>query len=270
MHYLITASFVLSVLSFVRGQGGSFNLGARNSALAEASITLDDAHSLFNNVGGIARLENHSFIATYQNRYNIPEFQVVGTGIIYTSSIGNAGIGFYKFGDDLFHQQRIHLALGNQFDRVSLGVGLGINQYHVSTVGTQHVLVLQFGGIAEITPQLLFGAHVFNLNQAKIVEETDEQVPTVMKTGISYRPTKEVIINIEVEKDLDYDEVIRAGVEYQVVKKVFIRTGVSTNPSVNAFGVGFNPKNLAFDYAYRNDVNLGAIHELSFTYSISK
>ncbi|MEM7297940.1 MAG: hypothetical protein AAF391_06705, partial [Bacteroidota bacterium] len=94
--------------------------------------------------------------------------------------------------------------------------------------------------------------------------------PPVMKGGFSYRPTEELMLNVEVEKDLDFDEVFKAGLEYQIIKKVFIRTGISTEPFLSAFGVGFHPKNLKFDYAFSNDSRLGNVHELSVSYSLKK
>ncbi len=248
-------------------QDGKFNFGARNSGLGGASITLDDQYSLFNNVGGLGRLENHYIFGGYQNRFGITELQIVGAGAIYHTEIGNAGFGFYRFGDNLYSQQRLHLAIGNKFQIVSLGLAADVIQYNVSSVGTKRAIAIEFGGIAEITSQLFFGAHIFNLNQVDLVKETGEKIPTVMKAGVSYRPSKELLINIEVEKDLDFDEIIKAGIEYQVIENVFVRTGFSTQPFLSAYGAGFHPNKLHLDYSYSIDSNLGAIHEVSLAFS---
>lgn len=264
-----------SILSFTLtlaclAQDGKYNFGARSSGMAGASLTVGDEYSLFNNIGGLGLMENHAAFAGYQNRYGITEFQVIGGGAVYSHDIGNAGIGYYKFGDDLYSEQRVHLAIGSSLQLVSLGLGVDLIQYHIATVGTQNVLAIQFGGIAEITPQLVFGAHIHNINQAQLVAETDERVPTVMKGGFSYRPSDELMINLEVEKDLDFDEVFKAGLEYQIVENVYIRTGISTEPFFGAFGVGFHPKNLKFDYSFADDSRLGNVHELSLAYVIVK
>ncbi|MEO9869676.1 PorV/PorQ family protein [Ekhidna sp.] len=261
---------VFFVSFFIQAQDGSFNLGGRSAGMAGASLTLQDEFSLFNNIGGIGGIDAHTAFAAYQNRYGVSEFQVIGAGALYHSEIGNAGVGFYKFGDDIFSQQRIHLAIGNKIQMVSLGLGLDLLQYNISTIGTNQALAIQFGGIAEITPKMSFGAHIFNLNQAEISSETGEKIPTIMKGGFSYRPSSELMLNIEVEKDLDFDEIIKAGLEYQIIENVFVRTGISTNPSLGAFGVGFHPKNFKLDYAFSNDSNLGNIHEVSLAYSFKK
>ena len=258
------SSFALSA------QISSFNIGARSSGMAGSSLTFGDEYSLFNNVGGLGRVKNHAAFAAYQNRYGISEFQVVGAGALYHSELGNGGIGFYKFGDDIYSEQRLHLAFGNKIQMVSLGLGMDLLQYDISTIGATRALAIQFGGIAEITPQLKFGAHIYNLNQAKISGESGERIPTIMKAGISYQPSDELIITTEVEKDLDFDEVFKVGMEYQVVERVYFRTGISTQPFLGAFGLGFHPKNLKFDYSFSNESRLGSIHEISVSYSFLK
>ena len=215
-------------------------------------------------------MEQHAVFVGYQNRYTISEFQVIGGGGVFHHQLANAGIGYYRFGDDLFSQQKLHLAVGNSIQMVSLGLGIDWIQYSIASIGTQHVLAIQFGGMAEITPQLMVAAHIFNMNQATVVEETGESLPTIMKSGISYRPNEELMINMEVEKDLGFNEVFKVGIEYEVVQQVFIRTGIRSEPLIGAFGLGFHPKNFQFDYALSSDSQLGNIHEFSLAYSTKK
>ncbi|MEO1255943.1 MAG: hypothetical protein AAFY41_13825, partial [Bacteroidota bacterium] len=263
---IITFTFTFTLSA----QIGSFNLGGRSAGMAGSSLTLDDEFSLFNNIGGLGRVENHAAFASYQNKYGLSEFQVVGAGAVYTSGIGNAGVGFYKFGDDIYSEQRLHVAIGNKIQMVSLGLGVDFLQYNISTIGTAQALVIQFGGIAEITPHFRFGAHIFNLNQAETNSETDNQIPSIMKAGISWLPSEELIITTEIKKDLDFDEVFKVGIEYQVIQNVFVRTGISTQPFLGAFGVGFHPKSFKIDYAFSNESRLGNIHEVSLAYSFVK
>lgn len=262
------ASFLI-ILAFGTSyaQDGKFNLGARSAGLGGASLTIRDEYGLFNNIAGISGISNPTAFAGFQDRYGVSEFQVIGGGALYPFSFGTTGIGFYKFGDENFSQQKIHLAVGNKIQMVSLGLGIDLVQYDIATIGTQQVIAIQFGGIAEITPQLLFGAHIFNLNQAELDNETGDRVPTIMKGGLSYLPTDELMLNLEVEKDLDFDEVVKFGIEYEVIDRVFLRTGISTDPFINAFGVGFHPKSFKFDYAFSRDANLGNIHELSISFT---
>ncbi len=245
-------------------------MGARNAALGGATTTTGDQWSLFNNVGALGLVDGSYAFSSYQNRFNIAEFQTVGAGFVHDFGGLVGGAGFYKFGDEFFSEQRVNVAFGHKLDRVSLGVSVDYLQYNIATVGTKGAVIIEFGGVAEITEQILFGAHVFNINQARLVKETDERLPTVMKAGLSFLASADLVISIETEKDLDYDEVFRVGVEYQIVENLFIRTGLSTEPFNGAFGVGFQPKRFQIDYAFSNDSNLGSVHEVSVSYSLLK
>lgn len=270
MRSFIVILGVLLLVFQAKAQNGKYPMGARQSAMGGASVVLKDQWGIYNNPGVLSLVEGSHVFATYQNRFNIAAFQVMGAG--YVQSVGSfkAGAGFYRSGDDLFSEQRFNLAVSHQLDRVSLGVSVDYLQYDISTVGTKGVMVMEFGGLAEITDQIHFAAHIFNLNQAELVSEGNEKIPTVMKAGLSFRPTTDLILSVETEKDLDFDEVFKVGVEYQVVENVFLRTGLNTEPFNGAFGVGFYPSSFQFDYAFTNDTNLGAIHEVSVSYALSK
>lgn len=265
--------FVLFYFSFIISsycQDGSYNFGARNSGIGNASVTISDPYSIFNNIGALGRLDNHYVFAGYQSRYNISDFQIIGAGGIYHHpKYGNAGIGFYRSGGEDFSKQRINLAIGHTIQLVSLGLGVDLIQYRTSTLGSKQTVAIQFGGVAEIIPQLRFGAHIFNISQSKLSNLKDDLIPTTMKAGISYLPIEELMVNVEVEKEINQKEIIRAGVEFQIIERVFIRTGIITRPFSGAFGIGFYPKNFKIDYAFSNQSTLGNVHELSVAYRLN-
>ena len=78
---LLIASFTVLVAS-VSARNGRFDLGARANGMANASVTLGDSWSLFNNIGGLARVENTTAVFTYQNKYGIPEFNTFGGAFV--------------------------------------------------------------------------------------------------------------------------------------------------------------------------------------------
>ena len=250
----------------VFGQNGKYELGARSTGMGGASLMLNDQWSIFNSIGAFARSEGNVAFTSLRNQFDLPEFQVLGAGYSHRLEKVTVGFGFYRFGDRLFSEQRINLAIGHMLDRVSLGINIDYLQYNISTVGTKGTLLFEFGGVAEITDQIQFGAQIFNVNQAKILSKEGERVPTTMKAGISFRPSAELMFNLETEKELGFDEVFRLGLEYQIAKKTYIRTGFSTAPFKGAFGVGFYPRHFQFDYSFSSHTNLGSIHEISVSY----
>lgn len=245
-------------------------MGARNASLGGASVTLTDQWSLFNNVAGLGQLDADYAFGSYQNRFNLVELQTIGGGYVRRLNATGVGVGFYRFGDELFSEQRLHLGIGHQLDQVSLGLSAGYLQYNVSSVGTVGAFVLEFGGIASLTEELSFGAHIFNVNQGSLNSQEGDKVPTVMKAGVSYQPIDALVLILETEKEIDFDEVIRVGLEYMIIDGLFLRTGISTAPFNGNFGFGFHPRNFQIDYSFSNDTFLGAIHEVSFSYQIPK
>ena len=243
--------------------------GARNTALVGASIN-DDLYSIFNAIGALGRVESHRVFFGYQNRFGLREFQVIGAGGTLHHDLGNVGLSFSRFGDEVFNMQRMSFAIGNTIEIVSLGLGIDWIQSRVSSIGSIGTLAIQFGGTAKVSDQLTFGAKVFNLNQASLIKEAGENLPTVFSTGFSFTSTNELTINLEIEKELHFDEVFRVGIEYSIIGPVKIRTGISSNPFVSAFGIGVQPKKYKLDYAFTNHSDLGNIHELSIAHSFAR
>lgn len=250
--------------------GDPFPVGGRALGLANAAVTLTDGWSLFNNPGGIAGVDRKHILFAYDNRYGMPGMQSLAAGFIYPSDYGNFGVSIHRSGDDLYSEHVAGLAYAHKISRVQLGIKVNYVQVQVADVGARRTLALEFGGIAEITPQLFFGAHIYNFNQAKLADYQDERIATVMKAGISYKPFSKLLLAIETEKDVDFPAIVKAGIEYEIVKNLHVRTGISSKPFVNYFGIGFSPKRLQFDYAVRTHPVLGLSHHLSLGFRFEK
>ncbi len=265
-HALIILALLM--LSESHAQDGDFGLGARNSALAGASSTLQDPWAIYNNIAGLGAITSSAGMISYQNRFGISAFQVVGGAYVQKTNLLNAGVSFYRFGDDLFNQQQMKIAIANQIDRVSLGLAASMVQVQIESLGSTNAIVLEFGGIATITDQLRFSGHAYNLNQAQLNEE--ETLPTIIKAGLAYQPIAKVLLVGEVQKDLDFDEIVKLGLEYEIIEHVWLRTGISTNPFKAAFGVGAFWRSVGIDYSFNDQTDLGSIHEFSMSYELSR
>ena len=242
-------------------------LGARAAALSNASVGISDAWSLHNNVSGIARLEKPELGAFAENRFGMKAFSTVAlVGAMKIGQTGGIGAELYRFGDKLYNEQRLAIGYAHQLGQVSLGLKADLLQVHVEEFGSKRVVAFSFGGQSELVPNLIVGAHIYNFNQARLAEFEDERVPTVMKAGISYRPGKKVMLNVETEKDLELDADFKAGLEYQVIEKLALRTGFSTLKQAASFGVGFAAQRFQIDYALTSQSRLGFSNHVSVGY----
>lgn len=245
-------------------------MGARSAALASASVTIEDEWSTFNNIGALSYVESISAFGTYKNLYGLPELSSIAFGITLPVLGGTAALGAFRFGGDLLNEQRASLGFSNRFGIVSLGANAGYYQMNIEGGGTSTAFLFDFGGHAQLGNKICFGAHISNINQAKLSEVTNEYIPTYMKTGLSYRPNEQLMINAEVEKALETDLRFKMGLEYEIIETVFIRTGLITAPFKSNFGLGFDPGRVSVDYAFGNHPDLGDIHQFSFSYRIKK
>lgn len=259
-----------TIISQAFASGDPWPVGGRASGMANTSVTLTDSWSLFNNPGGLAGIKQTHLMFCYDNRFGIGGLQSMAAGAAMPLKHGSMGLSVQKLGDALYSEQMAGIAFSHKISHVQLGIKANYVQIHVSDLGTKGALLMEFGGVATITPVLFFGAHVYNFNQAKLASYQDERIPTVMKTGLSYRPTSQLMLNLEAQKDIDFPAMVKAGVEYQIVKHVYLRTGISTRPGISHFGMGLHKKKFLLDYALRTHTTLGLSHHLSVTVSFDK
>jgi hypothetical protein len=186
-------------------------MGGRSWGLANASLTLADGWSVYNNVGGLARLRESALMTACDVRYGMVGFTTVALAGTLPLAFGTCGASVDRFGDGLYNEQRLGIAYGHQVDRVSLGLKASYVQTAVADLGARGRFVFEFGGIAELTPQLWLGASVYNFTQAKLAAYGDERIPTVLRAGLSWRPLSQLTLNAETEKDVDYPARFRAA-----------------------------------------------------------
>ncbi len=268
LKYLLALTCLLLFYSSVFGQNGQAQIGARAAGMGYAYATESDAWSLFNNPAGLGYLTELSVIFSLENKYGIEGFNSIGAGIVSDVGIGTIGAAAFRFGDDLYNEQIVSLAYSNKFGIASLGFKVNLLQYNIEGFGSNSVASIDFGGIATITDALIFGAYIRNINQVKVAELADERAPTLLNAGLSYRPMEKLHLNLEAEKDLDYDATLRVGMEYMILQKLAARAGVNTEPFTNYAGLGFKTRRLQVDYAVTKDRNLGYSHQAAVLFKI--
>jgi hypothetical protein len=265
--YIILLCLNLTVFS----QTDNPPMGARSAGLGNASTTLSDSWAFYNNISGTAGLKDIKAVCTFQNRFGIKALNTVAAAFIYPLKWGVPSIGVTRFGDNHYHVQKVSAGFAHKIGHMSLGIKAGYLQVAIEELNTRRAFVLEFGGIAEISKQVIFGAHIYNINQASLLGgHGKEAVPVTMKAGLSYRPTDKLMVNVETQKDLRHKPSFKTGIEYSVVEKLCLRTGISTQGFNIFFGMGFHNESLAIDYAFSSHNQLGISNQLSLSYKFRK
>ena len=245
-------------------------MGGRSSALGYASACLQDEWSLFNNVAGLAKLERPAASLSYDAQPGFAPFNKMAGLFAMPCKPGVAGVGLFRFGDDLYSEELISLGFANTFRLASLGIKANYIQYKASGFGSKGVLSIGFGGIAKLAEKIFIGAYVTNINQPNLSKTEKEKLPTNLVLGVGVQITAQTFFTSELEKGLVDPVRWKSGIEYKPFKKFLARTGFSVNPTTLFFGFGFRPRGFSLDYAYQHHFLIGARHQATVGYHFGR
>jgi len=244
--------------------------GARSAGLAGITAMLSDVWAVTNNIAGITALQKPVVGVYAENRFNLKALSTVTLQGVYSlAAKGSVGIELSRFGDKLYNEQKIGIGYAHKIGPVSLGLKATILQLHLEELGSKRAVAISFGGQSEIIPNLVFGAHIFNMNQAKLADYQGERFPTVMNAGLAYKPGTKLLLSLETEKDLEYPADVKAGIEYKIIEQLALRTGFSSARQSATAGVGFTSKSFQIDYALGGHSVLGVSNYLSVSYQFN-
>jgi hypothetical protein len=244
-------------------------MGARSQGMAYASAAIRDSWGMFNNVAGISGVTETTATFSYKGVPALPGANRTSFSLLTPTRYGVAGVGVFRFGDDLYNESLLTAGFSNQLGLASLGVRVNYIQYRAEGFGTKGVFTVNVGGIADLTPRLAIGAHITNLNQPKISIDGD-RIPTLLTTGVLFKPTDKVMFATELEKDLDYKPTWKLGGEYRFHPKFCARTGFNLYPNASFFGMGFKTSRFLMDYAFQYSTAIQFSHQASIIYQFSR
>jgi hypothetical protein len=254
----------------VSAQSSATIISAPAMGLANASSCLSNEWSLFNNIGGLSKVEA---ITTSFSQYSVPSFKPFGKIAAVCAvplDFGVTAAGFYRSGDSQYNEQLLSLGFSNQFGLASLGLKVNYVQYKADGFGARTALTVSFGGLAEITPKFFVGASIENLNQPKLSSDTGERIQSRFTVGTGFKLTEKLLAITEIEKDVINSPVLKAGVQYQLNAKVIARTGFNFNPQSAFGGLGFRLPKFQLDYAIQFHEYFGTAHQATVSLRLPK
>lgn len=249
-------------------QNGSYASGARSLGMAGTSITLSDAFAAFNNIGALATKKNADVYFSSSLPYGMRRLAKVAAGFNLGFAGGTATLNFFRFGDQQFNEQKLGIGYSHKIRYVSIGLQVDYIQYRIEGYGSSGSLCFEFGGTVRISPEILFGAYIFNLTRSNPYHNNDTFPPGLLKAGISYQPVTQLLMNVEYHYYVYHDHDVSFGLEYTVRDKIALRTGVRLETLRSTFGIGFKSGRFRIDYAADVHPILGISHEFSITLNI--
>ncbi len=248
----------------------AFPIGARSWGMANAVVAQSDRYALVNNIAGIATESEASVFSSYHSYYGFEGVNTLAFGaVVPLYEELAAGFSVQRFGDKIYNELSFGLGVAHRINRISLGLKANYRQIAVTASSlslSKKALVIEMGGIAQLSSTVFLGAHIYNLTQGSFSGEGSEKLPTVIKTGFTYIPTKSLRLSTELVKNTDFPASLRAGLEYEAIPRLSFRTGIASKPYSNHFGLGFAGESFIVDYAASSHPQLGWSHHVTLAY----
>jgi len=246
--------------------------GARSSALGNASVCLSDVWSTQNNQAGLGYLKQSSVGIYYDNKFLVKGLGTKAAAFAMPLKGGVIGANVTMNGNNLYNESKYGLGFAKAFnDRFSFGLQMDYLMTSIAeNYGNKGVLAAELGVHGKVIKGLSVGFHIFNPTRAKLATYTDERIPTMMKLGLNYNFSEKVFLAIETEKDIDFKSVFKVGIEYQVIKQLYLRGGVSTDPTLSSFGFGVHIDRFYLDISSTIHSVLGYSPQIGMRFDLNK
>jgi hypothetical protein len=251
----------------------NYPAGSRSLGMANSSVTNIDVWSAFHNQAGLAWLNRMEAGASYDNRFAVADLSTESFAFAMPLKAGTFAVSGNVFGYNQYNEKKVGLAFAKKLgDKFSAAVQLDYLNTFINDdyYGSHSTFAVEVGLLAEPLKNFKIGFHVYNLSGAKLAEYADEKIPTILRLGASYKFSDKLLWSVEEEKDIDQKASFKSGLEYQIAEPLYLRGGISTNPTLVSFGFGLKFNTLMIDFASTYHQVLGFSPSISLNYQFGK
>jgi len=263
---LLLLSLTLPISAFAAFE--NHPAGGRSSAICNASVTLTDLWSSFNNQAGLAYLTSPEAGISYESRFRLKEMSYKSFAFAYPLKSGTIALSSSQYGFNLWSESKVGLAYAKSFNRYFSG-GIQLDYLYLNKedpYGNKSILTFEVGILSKISNRIAVGFHLFNPLNSSISEYSDERLQACLRLGASYKVSESFSLMAETEKQINDLPTFRCGAEYELNQFVCFRTGVNTSLSSFSFGTGITYAHFHFDLSSSYHQVLGFSPQASVTY----
>ena len=233
------------------------NTNVTSNSLGGCGLTQTNVWSNISNQAGLAEITQLSVGVSTKNSFGIKELSTHVAIFALPVSGGVFGLNVAYTGFELYNETKIGLAFGKKLSK-SFNVGiqgdyLGI--YADGSTNNKNSFTFEIGAQKRLMRDLTLGTHIFNPIAVKLNET--EVIPSIFKLGLRYDANSKVSVFTETELENGENGILKAGLEYKIIEQLQLRTGFSTNPAKNTFGIGYTLNNIKVDIAINRHQLLG-------------
>lgn len=256
---------LIILLLFYLNSFGQISPGAKNISLSHSTTALsNDAFCLFSNPSGLAQM-NWREIGIYYSPSPFGMSELSNIYAVYHEPVifGSIGAGIMSYGFELFKKNTLALSYAaNIGNKLFLGVTAQYHSLKITNYGNTGYITLLIGSMIYLSPELRFGFAVDNVTR-NTISEVDNQLPLILRTGISYDILHNLSFNFAYRKDIETTGSVSFGFDYALINQFNLRFGFGNVPAIFSAGVGINYLKFEFDYAVFNHTDLGLTHQFN-------
>lgn len=234
--------------------------GARESALANATVALPTSFAIFHNQALLSEQKYPSLAVSYSQPYAVRGFHQSQLSLIWPIYAAVLGVGCAQSSLSNYHETNLGLAISKNLSG-KIAAGIMINYFDVCLPESgQHRGAFQIDGgfLYKPSEKLYLGLHFQNIAQSRL--ETFQYhmtFPARIRAGLSYRLTDQLLLAGESRIELWSEVGFRIGLEYQILNSFWIRGGLSSNTFQHSFGFGYALRKFQVDFTIVHHVILG-------------
>lgn len=249
----------------------SNTFGARASALAGNAVTQIDVFAAANNPAAAAFLTRSSIGFYYQNKYLFAELNEAHTSFVFLRKIGtfSSSLGFQGY--KAFNETNGSFSYSRKFgSKISAGLGIKYHHLAIQENGSKNLISAQISLYYQALERLDIGLTINNPIKQKISPNSKESLSSFLALGLAYHPSEQLLLALQVSKDLKYPFNVCLGIEYEVHKLIKARLGLGMNPFLVSGGIGFQLNQMDISVSSSWDQQLGFSPQLSLAYDFGK
>lgn len=242
-------------------------IGARHTAMANASAALTGLDAIGGNPAGISSLNRPSFSLSAEKEWWSVPLQA-HAALVVPSALAHIGLlgGTYQAGSDYRAIQMagvLSRRLGNRF---SLGVRLQYqHQFFLPLDESVAGISADVGVQYELRPDWMWGFELVNPLALNIPGTGPLQG---LRLGTRYSFSSQTLIALQVAYATGGEADLAVGLEYELLSWLRLRGGVSVNPFLHYSGAGLAFKRLTIDGAVRVHPQLGMSPQIRLAYAL--
>ena len=246
--------------------GDQTQVGARESALGNASVALISPFSVFYNQAALAWVKSISLAIDYRQPYLIEGFAVKSLAAVIPTPVSNFAFSVQQKGIPGYSESRFGFAIAKTLGK-RFSAGIQFNYFMVdfqeqgSSRGT---FLIEFGVLFQSANNVTIGLHIFNPAHASIESlNLKSNLPVNATAGIALKPSSNLLFVSSVAYCVDNPLNVRMGIEYQFSDCFFLRGGLSGKPIRHSAGLGYRSRFFQTDFAVVHHETLGYTPSIS-------